>query len=1123
MEFADASDASESVPAREGGSRHEQPGGSSSSSSSSSTREQQKLLKRTKSLAVISEENRIGNNRQANYYRLGEDAFRRQQLIPRAKLINRHSLKDRLSKSQQHLSSSFEVTNPRVQHRSRLTSDTYSVSDPHVSLPNFVQQNHRQNNNPDRLNILEWPEAPKRYQSVQNLDNVSGLVEVVEENWPSERNKSIDCIYTQVKRKRKEHRSLDSVLFEDDKELEYFNVLDLLPLSNVRLQFEDRTGSNNSSSRRRDHHVDSLERKFYPRELYSPKDYDHSDENYNEIGILRESNNSGNSRDPHHQREEGLEADFAEALNESKIKEVCETNGKSSNGDKICEARNDRESSLSRYANRIVNYPDHGENNKQVLILDSDEDKFRADVAVVRPVEEAEDYKSIWISDSDEPSEVEMSRRPQVMKVIDNDVTKRNRNSTVEVSDVVEVMNSIDKEVDENPVDSGHPTNDPEISSNNKTDDAKEEANVESVKSFFETKSRENREAKVVDHTEGKFERIIKETTSIFGKACNAVKGSLGFEARSESSDLGLGSESGSDTRRQSMDGVEDEVEGNGEKISSNKDENDRSALSRSFSCSDRSAQPENGPEFDHIRYKVMKSDLFSKNMFGSMKNDQAFDGLMQYLQEYSFHDLLVDNNVVIIEPVRAETVDRRSSGTNGVKTKNPSSCRIAGAIQKKSQQTRDAEKNSENQPKSPKQPTLRRHFFYHPIRVNRELIDDELPDPDTVRNVRKMFEGTLKLKTPDTAFARNCPTRKTVSMKDLTRIDDNYEGSDKADESRSSSRAKDLTKLFENQDKNSDVGTLKDGNDSPRSECKTRLIAQVFEARSGQTSPSDSGLSKHKGNRYHHNWDSGSVSSGVSSDYPDTDPGSGVQCTSSEDEDEANDEDDIDNGPSHFVSQDVLKKIRECGTSVTYYGGKVVNTCNSPLISPPITGKIIKEILKNKPRDREAAAKDYVKFRLVKSNSCDSRLELAGRLVNESRRGEKMCKKNGETGNKIIGKEYPAKSDLRSCPIMESLNIEIVGTDEAPAEPRIKNEPPIVIGLEPKREEFKEPEIFKAEFKLGKLEDTKCYANKFNNSAFNQWQVNDKIQDKKCKFGEIDFEEFEVLEDSLNSSVKKN
>lgn len=44
----------------------------------------------------------------------------------------------------------------------------------------------------------------------------------------------------------------------------------------------------------------------------------------------------------------------------------------------------------------------------------------------------------------------------------------------------------------------------------------------------------------------------------------------------------------------------------------------------------------------------------------------------------------------------------------------------------------------------------LKRHFFYHPIRVNKELLDEELPTPDTVRNARKLFEETLRLRTAD-------------------------------------------------------------------------------------------------------------------------------------------------------------------------------------------------------------------------------------------------------------------------------------------------------------------------------------------------------------------------------------
>lgn len=41
----------------------------------------------------------------------------------------------------------------------------------------------------------------------------------------------------------------------------------------------------------------------------------------------------------------------------------------------------------------------------------------------------------------------------------------------------------------------------------------------------------------------------------------------------------------------------------------------------------------------------------------------------------------------------------------------------------------------------------IKRHFFYHPIRVNKELLEEELPTPDTVRNARKIFEEQLRLR----------------------------------------------------------------------------------------------------------------------------------------------------------------------------------------------------------------------------------------------------------------------------------------------------------------------------------------------------------------------------------------
>lgn len=43
------------------------------------------------------------------------------------------------------------------------------------------------------------------------------------------------------------------------------------------------------------------------------------------------------------------------------------------------------------------------------------------------------------------------------------------------------------------------------------------------------------------------------------------------------------------------------------------------------------------------------------------------------------------------------------------------------------------------------------------------------------------------------------------------------------------------------------------------------------------------------------------------------------------------------------FISQDVLAKIRECGSSVTYYGGRVVDN-KSPEVSP-MTKAIMQEI----------------------------------------------------------------------------------------------------------------------------------------------------------------------------------
>uniref|UniRef100_A0A182MTF4 Uncharacterized protein n=1 Tax=Anopheles culicifacies TaxID=139723 RepID=A0A182MTF4_9DIPT len=127
----------------------------------------------------------------------------------------------------------------------------------------------------------------------------------------------------------------------------------------------------------------------------------------------------------------------------------------------------------------------------------------------------------------------------------------------------------------------------------------------------------------------------------------------------------------------------------------------------------------------------------------------------------------------------------------------------------------------------------------------------------------------------------------------------------------------------------------------------------------------------------------------------------------------------------SHYVSQDVLEKIRECGSTVTYYGGRVLDKRTEHIST--MTRAIMREIrgqdrqcgvcqphgcLRHTVDDDEEEVGDVdeederdehgghahgcpgslrrpmsgeregglgVKFKLVKSNSCSSRLELAG------------------------------------------------------------------------------------------------------------------------------------------------
>ncbi|RZF34721.1 hypothetical protein LSTR_LSTR010770 [Laodelphax striatellus] len=146
---------------------------------------------------------------------------------------------------------------------------------------------------------------------------------------------------------------------------------------------------------------------------------------------------------------------------------------------------------------------------------------------------------------------------------------------------------------------------------------------------------------------------------------------------------------------------------------------------------------------------------------------------------------------------------------------------------------------------------TLRR-CFYHPVRVNRELIDEELPDPDQVKLARDKFEKVLKIRGPD---APRIPLSRTAS----------------------------------------------DSRPTP-------------EIRVPQPPPAAP------------KWtDSGSLSSGVSSGAEDS-------CNSS-----CGGDDDL-----HQVSSEIMNRIRACGTTVTYYGGKVISQSGPP---SPLTSTIMEEI----------------------------------------------------------------------------------------------------------------------------------------------------------------------------------
>ncbi|KAJ9581963.1 hypothetical protein L9F63_003716, partial [Diploptera punctata] len=517
----------------------------------------------------------------------------------------------------------------------------------------------------------------------------------------------------------------------------------------------------------------------------------------------------------------------------------------------------------------------------------------------------------------------------------------------------------------------------------------------------------------------------------------------------------------------------------------------------RAFSCNAKenlSDINKSVPEF----LNVSKKKTNSKDKIPTMERDYkvaAFDGLLQYLQDYrhGLRELLVNNNVVIIEPVRQSKVKLEDKKYAARKSSSESTCRITGATIKSNSVSSNPAPGSNTLPRQQKsqQPVLRRHFFYHPKRTNRELLDEELPDPDKVRNAREMFERTLKMKTPSgetfkIAVNAKCEHEKPPAKSVNDRKYDNTNAN--------KAKRKYLTvdTVFRHnilQKKWTDTGSLSSGVSSDLSCYDTDL-----------ESPCSRG-------------DNFSRNSNHKEEMPD--------IFSSDDNEYADDSDSkhcyLDDGDEgHYVSPEVLEKIRACGTTVTYYGGQVISSSNGPVRSP-MTLAIMNEIRNSKTsvkngKEIRIMKDEYVgmKFRLVKSNSCSSRLELAGTEDEGNFRDDwcstedklEDCKVNDEP---TIVKCEPKQSAIEANQREES---KLSTIEEKTQEEKMST-------IEALDSAFKRRDEVSAMF--GK---PNMYENFQKGGASRLCFSPDKvklIEKGSNVFDDMEFEEFEIADDSLN------
>ncbi|VVD04082.1 unnamed protein product [Leptidea sinapis] len=534
--------------------------------------------------------------------------------------------------------------------------------------------------------------------------------------------------------------------------------------------------------------------------------------------------------------------------------------------------------------------------------------------------------------------------------------------------------------------------------------------------------------------------------------------------------------------------------------------------------------------DFDHVRYKVMKSELFKNSMIANYRKEAQFDGLLQYLQEYSFQELLTNNNIVIIEPVRTKIEPTPK------KAKNTETCKISPNFIKRSDGSFQSEKSKNS---------VRRHFFYHPIRVNKEIIEEELPNPDTVKKVRNLFEDTLKMKSPMTLDSRLEDETMNTSKRSLSYKNLNEEVKIKVGRKR-------LTKPLTI---DTNIGSKKWDNSSLSSGVSSGDLSSNNEYETDALSPIS-----------HKNIKDNVYSS--SEEYLCDSSNQDFCCE------------------SQYVSPDILKKIRECGTSITYYGGKVLNSKTISNLSP-MTKAIMEEIKglqkdcsrdcdscqtkckgdkcrcltsdKHKKNVSEIPASqtshsvtsEYqrkslrpesfpgFKFKLVKSNSCSSRLELTG--TDDTKRFQFRRQNSKDDPPLVQDEENSVKNKINR---LESYN---KGPMKTPIQ--VKKNEDRNNNLLP---DVKKPQTTVTQQKTDELNNKKIEnilsnnanveslngsglektSNVINDHAIEKkfYYVNNNVENNKTaptgKFGEMIFEEFEVLEscyDSLNSNKSLN